>query len=122
MTVSTFTACGVQFDHPAAVCKPRSPKFIAPGTRMNTPRRKAPAKAVDLEKSLADLESIVEQLESGELPLDKSLMEFERGVRLSRECQGALKDAEQRVQVLMGGELKDFDNADDGDDLPEDEP
>ncbi|MEO7386721.1 MAG: exodeoxyribonuclease VII small subunit [Gammaproteobacteria bacterium] len=75
---------------------------------MNTPRRKPPTRAVDLEKSLAELESIVEQLESGELPLDKSLKEFERGVRLSRECQGALKDAEQRVQVLMGGELKDF--------------
>ncbi|MEO8444563.1 MAG: exodeoxyribonuclease VII small subunit [Gammaproteobacteria bacterium] len=75
---------------------------------MNTPRRKAPAKAVDLEKSLAELENIVEQLESGELPLDQSLREFERGVRLSRECQGALKAAEQRVQVLMGGELKDF--------------
>ncbi len=80
---------------------------------MNTPRRKAPAKAVDLEKSLAELETIVEQLESGEMPLDKSLKEFERGVRLSRECQGALKDAEQRVQVLMTGELKDFGGADD---------
>ena len=75
---------------------------------MNKARRKPAAEAVDLEKSLAELESIVEQLESGELPLDKSLKEFERGVRLSRECQGALKDAEQRVQVLMGGELRDF--------------
>ena len=63
---------------------------------------------MDLEKSLAELESIVERLESGELPLDKSLKEFERGVSLSRECQGALKDAEQRVQVLMSGELKNF--------------
>ncbi len=79
---------------------------------MNKPRQKSrlepTSQAIDLEKSLAELESIVEQLESGELPLDKSLKEFERGVRLSRECQGALKDAEQRVQVLMGGELKDF--------------
>ena len=75
---------------------------------MSTSRRKAASKPVDLEKSLAELETIVEQLESGELPLDTSLQEFERGVRLSRECQGALQDAEQRVQVLMGGELKDF--------------
>lgn len=75
---------------------------------MNKPRGKPPVPAIDLEKSLAELESIVEQLESGDLPLDKSLKEFERGVRLSRECQGALKDAEQRVKVLMGGELKDF--------------
>ena len=87
---------------------------------MNTPRRKATAKPVDLEKSLAALETIVEQLESGELPLDSSLKEFERGVRLSRECQGALKDAEQRVQVLMGGELKDFET-DDPEADPEDD-
>ena len=89
---------------------------------MNTPRRKAAAKPVDLEKSLAELETIVEQLESGELPLDKSLKEFERGVRLSRECQGALQDAEQRVQVLMGGELKDFDSADDETEEDSEEP
>jgi len=75
---------------------------------MNKSRAKSPAKTLDLEKGLAELEAIVEQLESGELPLEKSLKEFERGVRLSRECQGALKDAEQRVKVLMGGELKDF--------------
>ncbi|TFG86737.1 MAG: exodeoxyribonuclease VII small subunit [Chromatiales bacterium] len=80
---------------------------------MNTPRHKPSAKGVDLEKSLADLEAIVEQLESGDLPLERSLKEFERGVRLSRECQGALKDAEQRVQVLMGDELQDFSNAGD---------
>jgi exodeoxyribonuclease VII small subunit len=86
---------------------------------MNTPRRKPPVKGIDLEKSLADLEAIVEQLESGALPLDKSLKEFERGVRLSRECQGALKDAEQRVQVLMGGNLQDF--ADAGDEQDDDE-
>jgi exodeoxyribonuclease VII small subunit len=87
---------------------------------MNTPRRKPSAKGVDLEKSLADLEAIVEQLESGEMPLEKSLKEFERGVRLSRECQGALKDAEQRVQVLMGGELQDLDDTGDTEDDDED--
>ncbi len=83
-------------------------RILSTSRVMNTPRRKPPAKPVDLEKSLAELETIVEQLESGELPLETSLKEFERGVRLSRECQGALKDAEQRVQVLMGDELKDF--------------
>lgn len=79
---------------------------------MNTSRRKPAARPVDLEKTLADLEAIVEQLESGDMSLDKSLKEFERGVRLSRECQGALKDAEQRVQLLMGGELKEFPTGD----------
>jgi exodeoxyribonuclease VII small subunit len=64
---------------------------------------------VDLEKALAELEEIVTQLEGGELSLEKSLKQFERGVRLSRECQAALKDAEQRVQALMGAELRDLD-------------
>jgi len=64
---------------------------------------------LDLEKALAELEGIVEELESGDLPLEKSLQKFERGVRLSRECQAALRDAEQRVQVLMGPELEELD-------------
>lgn len=64
---------------------------------------------IDLEKTLAELEDIVAQLETGELPLEKSLKQFERGVKLSRECQAALKDAEQRVQILMDTGLKDLD-------------
>jgi len=76
-------------------------------------------RALDLEKSLGELETIVEQLESGELPLDKSLKEFERGVRLSRECQAALKDAEQRVQVLLGSDLRPFAGEDSRDDEPQ---
>lgn len=66
-------------------------------------------KRPDLEKSLADLETIVEELESGELSLDKSLQMFEKGIQLSRECQAALKEAEQKVQVLVDDELKDLD-------------
>lgn len=62
----------------------------------------------DLDKALGELEKIVEELESGELPLEKSLQQFEKGVRLSRECQAALEAAEQRVQMLSGGELVDF--------------
>jgi exodeoxyribonuclease VII small subunit len=67
---------------------------------------------IDLEKALGELEDIVAQLENGQMPLDKSLKQFERGVKLSRECQLALKDAEQKVQILMDRELKDFDTAD----------
>jgi len=63
----------------------------------------------DLEKSLADLEKVVERLESGELSLDRSLKEFEKGVGLSRECQAALKDAEQKVQVLLDSGLEEVD-------------
>ena len=72
----------------------------------------APAK---LEKSLAELEKIVETLEEGEIPLDKALEQFERGVSLSRTCQKALTDAEQRVQVLAGDDLEAFDSNDGGD-------
>jgi len=65
-------------------------------------------KSVDLEKSMQELEQVVEGLEGGDLSLDKSLQQFERGVKLSRDCQAALTDAEQKVQVLMNAELKDI--------------
>jgi len=70
-------------------------------------------KPVNLEKSLADLEAIVDELETGDLSLDKAMKKFEDGIKLTRSCQAALKDAEQRVQVLLksaGGDesLEDF--------------
>jgi exodeoxyribonuclease VII small subunit len=53
------------------------------------------------EASLEALEQIVQQLESGDLPLEKSLELFEQGVRLSRECQERLSQAERRIEVLL---------------------
>lgn len=67
-------------------------------------------KTLDLEKTIGDLEELVEQLESGELTLDKSLEQFEKGVKLSRDCQAALTEAEQKVQILIDSELKDMDS------------
>ncbi len=71
---------------------------------MNTPRSKPtednPA-APDFERSLAELEAIVEKLEQGELSLEESLQQFERGVQLTRACQTALKEAEQKVEILL---------------------
>ncbi len=55
------------------------------------------------EASLAELEGIVEQLEAGDLPLERSLELFEQGVKLSRECQKRLDTAERKVEVLMKG-------------------
>ena len=52
-------------------------------------------KNINLEKSLADLEDLVEELESGDLPLEKAMKKFEEGIKLTRSCQKALKDAEQ---------------------------
>jgi len=64
--------------------------------------------SIDLEKAMHDLEQVVEQLEGGDLSLDASLKQFEKGVKLSRNCQAALTDAEQKVQVLMNAELKEI--------------
>ena len=63
----------------------------------------------DFETALADLETLVQRMESGELSLEDSLQEFERGVKLTRLCQEALKAAEQRVKLLSGdGQESDF--------------
>ncbi len=59
--------------------------------------KKAPA----FEENLSALESIVEQLESGQLSLDDALKAFEQGIKLTRECQESLAAAEQKVQILM---------------------
>ena len=53
------------------------------------------------EASLEALEKIVHQLENGDLPLEKSLDLFEQGIRLSRECQDRLNQAERRIEVLL---------------------
>jgi exodeoxyribonuclease VII small subunit len=53
------------------------------------------------EAALAQLESLVSRLESGDLPLDEALRTFEQGVRLTRECQTALAAAQQKVQQLL---------------------
>ena len=70
-------------------------------------------KSIDLEKALSDLEEIVDELESGELPLEKAMKKFEDGIKLTRNCQAALKEAEQKVEILLksaggGDELEEF--------------
>lgn len=56
---------------------------------------------IDFEKSLAELEQLVEQLEQGDLSLEASLQHFERGIALTRTCQSALQQAEQKVAQLL---------------------
>lgn len=74
------------------------------------------AKSVDFEQALGELETVVERLEHGELPLDEALKQFERGIELARGCQDALKQAEQRVEILLqknpDAEPEPFDAAD----------
>jgi exodeoxyribonuclease VII small subunit len=64
--------------------------------------------AADFEQSLGSLQALVERLESADLSLEESLSAFEQGVALTRECQQALAQAEQKVQQLIesNGELK----------------
>ena len=62
------------------------------------------------EDAMVELEQLVSKIESGNLSLEDSLKEFENGIKLSRICQSALEDAEQRVKILSGGEEQDFNN------------
>ena len=75
------------------------------------------SKKPNLEKALTDLEAIVDELESGDLPLEKAMKKFEDGIKLTRSCQAALKDAEQKVEILLksagGEELEDFEPEED---------
>lgn len=57
--------------------------------------------AFDFEKALEELEQLVGKMEQGDLTLEQSLREFERGVELTRHCQKALQEAEQRVEILL---------------------
>lgn len=56
---------------------------------------------INFEAALGELEALVERLEGGEQTLESSLKDFERGVELTRNCQSALQDAEQRVEQLI---------------------
>jgi len=63
---------------------------------------------INLEKSLTDLEELVEELESGDLPLEKAMKKFEEGIKLTRACQAALKEAEQLLKSAGGEQLEAF--------------
>jgi len=66
------------------------------------------SKAPDFEEALGELETLVERLEHGDLPLDEALKLFERGVALTRHCQTSLQAAQQKVEILLkkSGELR----------------
>jgi len=69
-------------------------------TKKKTARKKTTLP--DFEAALKELETLVERMEQGESSLEESLKDFERGIALTRQCQQALKDAEQKVQQLVG--------------------
>lgn len=65
----------------------------------------------DFEQALENLEELVSSMEDGELTLEESLQAFEKGIKLTRECQSALKNAEQKVQLLLNenGDTEEID-------------
>ncbi|WP_340677444.1 exodeoxyribonuclease VII small subunit [Paraglaciecola sp.] len=81
-----------------------------------TTRKKV--ETLSFEQSMQELETIVSKMEQGDLPLEDALQNFERGIQLARLSQQKLKDAEQKVQILMSqngqANLLDFetDNSD----------
>ena len=72
-------------------------------------------KDLTFETALAELESIVETMESGQLPLEKSLASYKRGAELLQFCQRQLQDAQQQVKVLESDTLRKF-SGDEGQD------
>jgi exodeoxyribonuclease VII small subunit len=76
---------------------------------------KSDEKLPEFEKALAELESLVDKLESGELSLDESLARFKRGVELTRQCQAVLDRAQQSVEQLLDPDDEDSASAFDPD-------
>jgi exodeoxyribonuclease VII small subunit len=77
-------------------------------------------KSPDFEQSLTELEALVAKLEQGDVPLEEALKTFERGVALTRQCQTALRTAQQKVEVLLARngaeEIAPFADEDEDDD------
>lgn len=71
------------------------------------PAAEATSRMAEFERSLAELEALVERMEGGELTLDESLQSFERGISLFRYCQGTLEQAQLRVRTLLDPENPD---------------
>jgi exodeoxyribonuclease VII small subunit len=71
----------------------------------------APAPALDgltFEKALEELEALVTRMEDGKLPLEESLTAYQRGAELIKYCESRLSDAQARIAILDGGELRDL--------------
>lgn len=87
-----------------------SPQYRAQIVTHEFEEKTMPAKkSFPFEESLARLESLVERMETGDLSLEESLKTFEDGIKLTRECQQALKSAEQKVKLLIekNGEIEE---------------
>jgi exodeoxyribonuclease VII small subunit len=101
-----------RFDPPPGHCIRCNVEFMTVESRVartapparDTSEKPVDETPVDFERSLAELEGLVERLEQGDLPLDEALKSFERGVALTRQCQSALKAAQQKVEILLNSD------------------
>ena len=87
-------------------------KPAAPGSDSDPAVSADPAQgiaALKYEEAVAELERIVQTMESGDLPLEESIAAYRRGSELLTHCQQQLSDAESKIQVLESGVLRDFD-------------
>lgn len=75
---------------------------------MKSTSKAVPLESLKFEAALAELEQIVHTMESGKLELEASIEAYRRGAQLLKHCQQQLADAEQKIQVLENGELKDL--------------
>lgn len=67
-----------------------------------------PPETLNFEQALAELESLVARMEDGKLPLEESLAAYQRGAELIRFCEAKLNDAQARIQILEGEQLRDL--------------
>jgi len=79
-----------------------------PATKQIPSSDKKKDNSFNFESSLNELEKLVDALENGDLSLEQSLQDFERGINLTRACQSALTDAQQKVQILLEEDNKTF--------------
>ncbi len=70
-----------------------------------------PIADMKFETALAELESIVQRMETGSLELEDSIVAYRRGMELMKHCQCQLDAAEAQLRIFEGGELKDFDSS-----------
>ena len=74
---------------------------MSPAKKKTSKKAINKAQTIDFESSLAELESLVERMEQGDQSLEQSLQDFERGIKLTRDCQQALQATEQKIQQLI---------------------
>ena len=74
-------------------------------------KKKISTESLDFELALKELESIVERMEKGEQTLEESLQDFERGMKLSGQCQNDLKQAELRVEKMLNNQSQEIDSS-----------